>query len=559
MAKQDEQKEQGDAGARKDKPVAGAPPQTGAARAAVKTVPDEAAPEANKESVQAISQPVRRRQLLIGGLGVAATAICLGGWLLAESPHSDFQKRFFSFGGQEKKQGDHLVSQWNNAILQAIRVLQPPMPVAARALAIVHTCMFDAWAAYDRVAVGTQFGARLRHAQTDHTPQDQAQAISYAAYRALVDLFPQEQPLFQQVMTSLKYNPADQAENSETPAGVGNLAAQAVLDFRHSDGANQLGTFTPGMYSDYTHYRPINTPETIKDPNHWQPLRVPNVNHHAIFTIQRFTGAQWGNVTPFALTSSAELLPVPGPPRAPSPAYTEQARQILQYSADLTDEQKVIAEYWMNGPNMEQPPGHWNLFAQMISQRGTYTLDQNIKLFFALTNALLDASIACWATKRAYSSPYPLTAIHYLFKGKQVQAWAGPGKGMLSINGAYWQPYRPPYLLTPSCPEYCSEQSAFSSAAAEVLRRFTGSDLMGLSYTQRAHHSQIEPETPATNVTLSWRTFTEAAQQAGLAGRYSGTHFTKSDLDGRTMGRAAGAQAWNKAQEYINGTHKEHR
>ncbi len=558
MAKQDEQKEQGDSGARKGKPIASVPPRASAARAAVKTLPAETSPETNNESVQEDLQPIRRRQLLIGGLGVAATAVGLGGWLWSESSHSAFQKPFMSESGQQNKPGDQVVIQWNDVLLQAIRLLQPPMPVAARALAIVHTCMFDAWAAYDRVAVGTQFGSRLRHAQTDHTPQDQAQAVSYAAYRALMDLFPREQPLFQQVMTSLKYNPTNQAENSETPAGIGNLTAQAVLNFRHTDGSNQLGTFTAGAYSDYTHYRPINTPEAIIDPNHWQPLRVPNMNHHAVFAIQRFTDAQWGNVTPFALTSSAELLPVPGPPRSPSPAYTEQARQILQYSANLTDEQKVIAEYWTNGPNMEQPAGHWNLFAQQISQRDGYTLDQNIKLFFALTNALLDASIACWATKRAYSSPYPLTAIHYLFKGKQVQAWAGPGKGTLSMDGAYWQPYRPSYLLTPSCPEYCSEQSVFSSAAAEILRRFSGSDLMGLSYTQHAHNSQIEPETPAANVTLSWRTFTQAADQAGLAGRYSGTHFTQSDLDGRAMGRAASARVWNKAQEYINGTHKEH-
>lgn len=558
MAEQDEQKEQGDAGAHKGKPVASVPPRASAARAAVKTVTPEAPPEIHEEGGQADRQLIRRRQLVIGGLGVAATAVCLGGWLLAESSHSIRQKRSIAENGQGNGPGDQVVIQWNNAILQAIRVLQPPMPVAARALAIVHTCMFDAWAAFDRVAVGTQFGARLRRAETDHTPEDQAQAISYAAYRALVDLFPREQPLFQQVMAELKYNPANQKTDAETPAGIGNLVAQAVLNFRHADGSNQLGTFTSGAYSDYTHYRPINTPEEIIDPNHWQPLRVPNVNHHAVFAIQRFSDAQWGNVTPFALTSSAQLMPVPGPPRTPSAAYTEQTRQILQYSANLTDEQKVIAEYWTNGPDMEQMPGHWNLFAQMIAQRGGYSLGQNIKLFFALGNTLLDTSIACWATKRAYSSPYPLTAIHHLFKGKQVQAWAGPGKGTLSIDGAYWQPYRPSYLLTPSCPEYCSEQSAFSSAAAEILQRFTGSDLMGLSYTQSAHHSLIEPETPATNVTLSWRTFTQAADQAGLAGRYSGTHFTQSDLDGRTMGRAAGGQVWNRAQEYINGTHKGH-
>ena len=34
------------------------------------------------------------------------------------------------------------------------------------------------------------------------------------------------------------------------------------------------------------------------------------------------------------------------------------------------------------------------------------------------------------------------TAIHYLFKGKTVEAWAGPGLGMQMINGEDWQPYQ---------------------------------------------------------------------------------------------------------------------
>ncbi|MGH2506798.1 MAG: vanadium-dependent haloperoxidase, partial [Ktedonobacteraceae bacterium] len=457
------------------KPVASIPSRASATRVAaqkVDTKPSTKMPvpkttakaeQQAEEKVQKRFRRMRRRQFLIGGLGVAATVVGLGSWLLAESPHSPFPIH----STQENDNGDQLILRWNNIILQTIRTLQPSMPVAARALAIVHTCMFDAWAAYDPVAVGTQFGAQLKRAETDQTGADQAQALCYAAYHALVDLFPSEKQRFQQMMTSLKYDPADQGLDASTPAGVGNLTAQAVLDFRHADRSNQLGTIIPGAYADYTHY---NTPDVISDPNHWQPLRVPDAQHPASFVQQRFYNAQWGDVMPFALASAAALLPVPGPPLSPSPAYTEQAQQILQYSANLNDEQKVLAEYWMHGPSKEQPPGHWNLLAQMIAQRLGYTLDQNIKLFFTLTNALLDASIACWAAKRAYSSPYPLTAIHYLFRGKQVRAWAGPGLGTQMINGANWQPYQPSTLVMPSYPEYCSEQSVFSAAAADILQ-----------------------------------------------------------------------------------------
>src|SRR5215217_6420217 len=51
--------------------------------------------------------------------------------------------------------GDNLVLVWNDQTLEAIRRLPPAPTVAARALAIVHTAIYDAWAAYDPLAVGT--------------------------------------------------------------------------------------------------------------------------------------------------------------------------------------------------------------------------------------------------------------------------------------------------------------------------------------------------------------------------------------------------------------------
>jgi hypothetical protein len=56
--------------------------------------------------------------------------------------------------------GDNLALQWDEVTLQAIRDTRPFPTVAARALAIVHTAIYDAWAAYDSVAVDTR--QRLR-------------------------------------------------------------------------------------------------------------------------------------------------------------------------------------------------------------------------------------------------------------------------------------------------------------------------------------------------------------------------------------------------------------
>jgi hypothetical protein len=81
---------------------------------------------------------------------------------------------------------DNVVLQWNAAALQGARDSGVGPPIVARALAIVHTCIYDAWAAYDPVAVGTRYGSALRRPSRQRTRRNKAQAISFAAYRATI-------------------------------------------------------------------------------------------------------------------------------------------------------------------------------------------------------------------------------------------------------------------------------------------------------------------------------------------------------------------------------------
>ena len=222
--------------------------------------------------------------------------------------------RYVAFGlvglgamGGEAVAAPSAVIQWNNAALEAIRVTHPGPPQVARMLAITHTCIYDAWAAYDAEAIGTRLGGTLRRPASERTDANKTTAINYAAYRALVDLFPSEKPVFDAMMNSLGYNPISNANNTGTPEGVGNLACKAVLDFRHADGSNQLGDLAPGAYSDYTGYQPVNSPDAINDPNHWQPLRIGAVT-------QKYIAPHWGKVTPFALKSIHQYkLKAPAP------------------------------------------------------------------------------------------------------------------------------------------------------------------------------------------------------------------------------------------------------
>src|SRR5947208_1563857 len=144
--------------------------------------------------------------------------------------------------------------------------------------------------------------------------------------------------------------------------------------------------------------------------------------------------------------------------------------------------------------------------------------------------------------------------MYYLFHGKIIKAWGGPYLGTQLIDGKTWKTCQAATVVTPAFPEYLSGHSTFSAAAAEVLRRFTGSDSFGSSVIIKAGSSKIEPgRTPAADVTLSWSTFTEAADQAGLSRRYGGIHFEQGDLVGRQTGRLVGTLVWTKAQHYITG------
>ncbi|HEY8671270.1 MAG TPA: hypothetical protein VIL63_10560, partial [Terriglobales bacterium] len=269
----------------------------------------------------------------------------------------------------------NVVIQWNNAALQGVRDAKLGAPMVARALAVVHTCMYDAWAAYDDRAVGTQLAGVLRRPASERTAANKERAVSYAAYRALVDVMPVDtDSVYVPLMKKLGYDPGDNSTDIETPTGIGNVACAAVLEFRHHDKSNQLGDLAQGQYSDWTGYAPLNKPGSVparapvSDPNHWQPLTYVNSNGELV--TQRFMGAQWCDVTPFAMVKGGDyrwLVQLFAPATYGSAEYQQQADELVAISAGLGDREKAIAEYWSDGPNSEQPPGHWALFAQFVS------------------------------------------------------------------------------------------------------------------------------------------------------------------------------------------------
>ena len=213
----------------------------------------------------------------------------------------------------------------------------------------------------------------------------------------------------------------------------------------------------------------------------------------------------------------------------------------MELTDNLTERQKkVIAEYWELSKGKGTNVILWNQFAQFVSKRDHYGLDDEIKLFFVLDNTMFDVSIAAWDAKRYWDSERPQTAIATLAR---------------IFHGYMFHEDRQPYLPTPPFPDFVSSHSAVSASAAEVLKRFARSDHFGFSYTRPAGVSGMEGKPgPTHDVVLSWPTFTDAADESGMSRRYGGVHFEDADLEGRMLGRRVAAISWTKAQEYMSGS-----
>jgi vanadium-dependent haloperoxidase-like protein/uncharacterized protein DUF6851 len=496
-------------------------------------VDDNRSPPRLKENVVV---PLRRSALVVvsvvalSAVGVVATG-SVGAVVKPPKPKPATPKGpgpFHPFDSFGSSPNDNVVLKWNDQALAAVRTVAPAPPVTARALAIMNTSMYDAWTAYDATAVPTQRAGWARRPAEERTLEYKSMAISYAAHRALSNLFPSLADTFTAFRIALGYSTAPTG-TPEDPATVGTGAADAVIAARAGDGANQAGG-----YADTTGYAPTSPPGPLS----WQPL--PG---------QSFIVPHWQQVSPFALASANQFLP-PGPTLKKGSSYEKAVKDIVKLSAKLDDPTKARAEYWADGPKSEQPPGHWVMFAGAISRKHAHTIDQDARLNFALSNALLDAGITAWNAKRRYDFIRPVTAVRTTHAGKTITAWAGPFQGIKTMPGEQFRSYIP----TPPHPDYVSGHSTFSAASAQVLRLFTGGDILSLTVTFDPGTSFVEPGTvPATAVQLGWSTFTAAAGDAGVSRELGGIHFRDADAHGLNLGRAVGTNTWNKARTYFLG------
>ncbi|CAN5324716.1 hypothetical protein BH23VER1_BH23VER1_05050 [soil metagenome] len=446
--------------------------------------------------------------------------------------------------------------------------------ILSRQMAVPLTAMFDAWTAYDATAVSSRTGGKFRRPEAERTQQNKETAIAYAMYRSCLDQYPHFTDFLTEQMVEMGYDPKNVSEDTTTPEGIGNVAARLVLEYRHGDGANQLGDEigsdgTP--YSDYTMYRPVNPDDRIIDPDRWQ--RLPFADDKGAFSYPGFLTAQWYRVKPFALESSDQFRPGP-PPLVGDPQLKEEVDECIEYNATLTIEQKAIVEFMRDGPRSTGQSGHWLKFALAVSGRDQNDLDRDVKLFFAVGNTAMDAFIAAWDSKRYYDSSRPWTLVRHYYNGQKIKGWCGPGKGVAEIPAEEWHPYSPANFVTPPFPGYVSGHSCVSAACAEVLKLFTGSDACGFQedrvagalteegfdclkmqqFDGRPLSEILDDPHASCDVTLMLPTFTEAAEMAGISRIMGGYHIQADNIVALKLGRDVAGYIWPKFEAYFDGS-----
>ena len=371
-----------------------------------------------------------------------------------------------------------VVTDWNNAALDAIRAGNTAPPIASRGLAILHVAIYDAVNGIARTHEPYLVPSAVPASASREA------AASTAAHETLVNLFPASSSSFDALHAAIL---ATISNSPQKTAGIvwGEFVANQILAARTNDGSAAVvqppGGSGPGVW--------------IPTPPGFLPYLLP----------------QWGFLLPFAMSSSSQFRP-PGPPALDSQRYAADYEEVKQLGALVgstrTPDQTEIALFWADGAGTETPPGHWNSIAQIIGAAHGTTLEENARLFALLNIAMADAAICSWDAKYTYHFWRPVTAI----------AFAEPQLNWMS------------FIVTPPFPDYTSGHSTFSAAAAIVLPFFFGTE--DLPFTTG---SDFLP-----GVFRSFATCQDAAEEAALSRIYGGIHFRSASEDGLLAGSSIG-------------------
>ncbi|UZD24050.1 vanadium-dependent haloperoxidase [Algoriphagus halophytocola] len=287
--------------------------------------------------------------------------------------------------------------------------------------------------------------------------------------------------------------------------------AEKVMEIAKKDGYLQLSTLT--RY----------TPQ--KGEGFWYP--TPPAYISAV-------EPEWKTIKPFFIKDLKEYDPAPMAPfdMSEGSSFHTQLIEVYQTTNELSDERKLIANFWDCNPFKVEFSGHMAIGVKKISPGGhwigiTGIAAQKAKLSFAETayiHALVgmtlhDAFISCWKVKYDTDRIRPETVINQ----KIDQRWR-------------------PLLQTPPFPEYTSGHSVISRASAVILTGYFGDDF---EFVDSSETYFGLPERP-------FPSFLYASEEAAISRLYGGIHFRDAIEEGVKQGEKIGDMIWTQVAQANN-------
>jgi hypothetical protein len=276
---------------------------------------------------------------------------------------------------------------------------------------------------------------------------------------------------------------------------------------------------------------------------------------------QETLGRNWGQVTPFVLTSVKADAPLEAPPALNSKEYAKAFDQVLKDGKNdiiLRDPDKaVVGLFWAyDGANkLGTPPRLYNQVVRKIQDFDKLSHIQQIKILTAINVAMADAGIAAWHWKYEYDVWRPVVGIREAEKG-----WGPTGKGdgnTFSQKGdPFWLPLGAPKSNpfpepkfgaagsngTPNFPAYPSGHATFGAACFETVAGLLNKkteDITVVDFTSDEFNGVTTDNTGTVRPKLT-TTFNlqEAINDNNISRIYLGVHWIFDATGGEKVGKA---------------------
>jgi hypothetical protein len=380
-----------------------------------------------------------------------------------------------------------VIRDWNVQALSTVRATSASDAQAARLYAMVNAAMYDAVNGIDTVLGLPGRGHALVTPGGAPPLGDRVAAAAAAAHAVLSSLFPARAAIYDtQLITSTIGIPL---VNLNPGRSWGASVGSQIVALRANDGSS-----------------PVSTQAASSGPGQFRTS---------------WSGVQFRALAPFAIRNPAIYLGA-GPPDMTRPDYAMAFAEVKTAgNAAPADAAKLATfQYWSLGSGTSQPPGAWVQVAMAVTTTVPQTLSNTARLYTLLTLAMVDTVAPTYETKFTHRFWRPTTAIQEAesdgnARTTQDATW---GARAGSVGGT---------------PEHWSGHSSFSAAAAEALSGF---------FCKNAFTFTLTTDSAPRGQARTYRSFAEAAREAGRSRVVGGLHFEFSNRLGLQAGRAIAAE-----------------